>query len=266
MRASSGIALAARPGADDRGEQVGRHCAGAARADRAAAVAQARLRAVRAADLHLRATRHRGRGADAAMCAATTRRCARCRRPSSRAPSSTRSRRISRRWCGAGASSCATRTRADATRRASSCTAIRPRGARCLPRYLANVFREPFDLYATPVFIEYRTDKNPYAARAPREAPPGASHGVARKPQAPLTARLMHRLPRVGEHRRRRACSPKCLIMQPGTPDHPQRRAFRVPSRGRACGSGARRTWSMLFGVARKTDDQRVVLLGRRKR
>jgi GTP-binding protein len=30
-------------------------------------------------------------------------------------------------------------------------------------RYLANVFRKTYDLYATPVFIEYRTDKNPYA-------------------------------------------------------------------------------------------------------
>jgi GTP-binding protein len=29
-------------------------------------------------------------------------------------------------------------------------------------RYLANVYREAFDLYATPVAIEFRTDKNPY--------------------------------------------------------------------------------------------------------
>ncbi len=29
-------------------------------------------------------------------------------------------------------------------------------------RYLANVFRKQFDLFATPVFIEYRTDSNPY--------------------------------------------------------------------------------------------------------
>jgi GTP-binding protein len=29
-------------------------------------------------------------------------------------------------------------------------------------RYLANVFRKSFDLFATPVFIEYRTDTNPY--------------------------------------------------------------------------------------------------------
>jgi GTPase len=29
-------------------------------------------------------------------------------------------------------------------------------------RYLANVFRKSYDLFATPVFIEYRTDKNPY--------------------------------------------------------------------------------------------------------
>jgi GTPase len=29
-------------------------------------------------------------------------------------------------------------------------------------RYLANVFRKAYDLFATPVFIEYRTDVNPY--------------------------------------------------------------------------------------------------------
>jgi GTP-binding protein len=29
-------------------------------------------------------------------------------------------------------------------------------------RYLANVFRKAFDLFATPVVIEYRTDQNPY--------------------------------------------------------------------------------------------------------
>jgi GTP-binding protein len=35
-------------------------------------------------------------------------------------------------------------------------------------RYLANVFRERFDLYATPVAIEFRTDVNPYG---PRKSP-----------------------------------------------------------------------------------------------
>ncbi len=29
-------------------------------------------------------------------------------------------------------------------------------------RYLSNVFRKTFDLFATPIFIEYRTDANPY--------------------------------------------------------------------------------------------------------
>lgn len=29
-------------------------------------------------------------------------------------------------------------------------------------RYLANVFRKKYDLFATPVVVEYRTDKNPY--------------------------------------------------------------------------------------------------------
>jgi GTP-binding protein len=35
-------------------------------------------------------------------------------------------------------------------------------------RYLANVFRERFDLYATPVAIEFRTDVNPYGPRRAR--------------------------------------------------------------------------------------------------
>ena len=37
-------------------------------------------------------------------------------------------------------------------------------------RYLGNVFRESYDLYATPVLVEYRTDENPYdrERRAPR--------------------------------------------------------------------------------------------------
>ena len=40
-------------------------------------------------------------------------------------------------------------------------------------RYLSNFFRKAFDLYATPVAVEYRTDANPYAARGRgRRAPP----------------------------------------------------------------------------------------------
>ena len=35
-------------------------------------------------------------------------------------------------------------------------------------RYLSNTFRKTFDLYATPVRIELRTDANPYAARRSR--------------------------------------------------------------------------------------------------
>jgi GTPase len=38
-------------------------------------------------------------------------------------------------------------------------------------RYLANVFRKSYDLFATPVFIEYRTDANPYERE--RRAPAG---------------------------------------------------------------------------------------------
>lgn len=38
-------------------------------------------------------------------------------------------------------------------------------------RYLANVFRKSFDLFATPVVIEYRTDNNPYDRDRPRQRP-----------------------------------------------------------------------------------------------
>ncbi len=43
-------------------------------------------------------------------------------------------------------------------------------------RYLANVFRKTFDLFATPVVVEYRTDKNPYdrTRKARRGARPKA--------------------------------------------------------------------------------------------
>jgi GTP-binding protein len=38
-------------------------------------------------------------------------------------------------------------------------------------RFLANVFRKAFDLFATPVVVEYRTDKNPFAVRERRVKP-----------------------------------------------------------------------------------------------
>jgi GTP-binding protein len=43
-------------------------------------------------------------------------------------------------------------------------------------RYLANVFREAFDLFATPVAIEFRTDTNPYDRLKARSVrPPGGA-------------------------------------------------------------------------------------------
>jgi GTPase len=38
-------------------------------------------------------------------------------------------------------------------------------------RFLANVFRKTFDLFATPVVVEYRTDKNPFVVRERRVKP-----------------------------------------------------------------------------------------------
>ncbi len=46
-------------------------------------------------------------------------------------------------------------------------------------RYLANTFREAFDLYGTPVRIEFRTGKNPYAGRRKKLTPKKAM--VARR-------------------------------------------------------------------------------------
>src|SRR6267154_2664231 len=51
-------------------------------------------------------------------------------------------------------------------------------------RYLANVFRETFDLFATPVFIEYRTDANPYERERrvkPRAGRPRRRAGTKRR-------------------------------------------------------------------------------------
>jgi GTP-binding protein len=48
-------------------------------------------------------------------------------------------------------------------------------------RYLANVFRERFDLYATPVAVEFRTDLNPYDRQRPRPRAAGTMPGRQRR-------------------------------------------------------------------------------------
>jgi GTP-binding protein len=49
-------------------------------------------------------------------------------------------------------------------------------------RYLANLFRKTYDLFATPVFIEYRTEANPYdRERGSQRRAPGRSRGRARR-------------------------------------------------------------------------------------
>ena len=135
--------------------------------DPAAARAEAGFRAVRAAAFHLGAARHGRRRADGLRRAGL--RCGDARDAhagADQACSKRRSCSTSRRWCVAGASSCVTRTRAARIRRASSCTATRPSSVpEAYSRYLANVFRKAFDLFATPVALEFRTDKNPYSGR-----------------------------------------------------------------------------------------------------
>jgi GTP-binding protein len=48
-------------------------------------------------------------------------------------------------------------------------------------RYLANVFRKSYDLFATPVFIEYRTDANPYQGTRARPGSKRRGRAVSRR-------------------------------------------------------------------------------------
>jgi GTPase len=52
-------------------------------------------------------------------------------------------------------------------------------------RYLANVFRKTFDLYATPVLVEFRSDANPYGERR-------TEHKVGHRPRRKGTAGTGH--------------------------------------------------------------------------
>jgi len=45
-------------------------------------------------------------------------------------------------------------------------------------RYLANLYRKAFDLYATPVAIEFRTDANPYDRVTAGKAKPRRAAGT----------------------------------------------------------------------------------------
>jgi hypothetical protein len=51
-------------------------------------------------------------------------------------------------------------------------------------RYLANVFRKTFDLFATPVSLEFRTDANPFTAgkRERRESAGRPGKSTAKNP------------------------------------------------------------------------------------
>jgi GTP-binding protein len=53
-------------------------------------------------------------------------------------------------------------------------------------RYLANVFRKTFDLYACPVVVEFRTDSNPFSERK-------TEHKVGHRPRRKGTASTGHR-------------------------------------------------------------------------
>jgi GTPase len=53
-------------------------------------------------------------------------------------------------------------------------------------RYLGNAFRRAFDLFATPVVVEFRTDANPFARAGAtgrrRSKSPGRARGPGRAP------------------------------------------------------------------------------------
>ena len=55
-------------------------------------------------------------------------------------------------------------------------------------RYLANVYREAFDLYATPVAVEFRTDANPYDRLKAGKRRPAADRNNAGSTKARLSA------------------------------------------------------------------------------
>jgi GTP-binding protein len=50
-------------------------------------------------------------------------------------------------------------------------------------RYLSNVFRKQFDLFANPVAIEFRTDANPYAPKRPSGRPKPSRRGKNDRPR-----------------------------------------------------------------------------------
>jgi len=50
-------------------------------------------------------------------------------------------------------------------------------------RYLSNVFRKTFDLFASPVAVEFRTDANPYAPKRRTERPKPNRRGGPQRPR-----------------------------------------------------------------------------------
>ena len=58
---------------------------------------------------------------------------------------------------------------------------LRLTAAQAAVRYLANQFREQFDLYATPVAVEFRSDTNPFLRDKPAEKRGTKTFNVARR-------------------------------------------------------------------------------------
>jgi hypothetical protein len=100
-------------------------------------------------------------------------------------------------------------------------------------RYLANVFRKTFDLYATPVVVEFRADANPFSERK-------TEHKIGHRPRRKGTASTGHRGAKLAKIAGMKAArKKKAAAAQPGA--RPGRAGTRPPARPAASRPGAKR-------------------------
>ena len=100
-------------------------------------------------------------------------------------------------------------------------------------RYLANVFRKTFELYATPVVVEFRTDANPFSERR-------TEHKVGHRPRRKGTANTGHRGAALAKIADMKAVRKKRAAAAAGAPP-PARAGVRPPPKGKVKGAAARR-------------------------
>ncbi len=116
-------------------------------------------------------------------------------------------------------------------------------------RYLSNMFRKSFDLFATPVSLEFRTDANPFTAgrreRRNSASRPGKATATNpgsknRRADAKLT-------------QQRRAKAKRAEAKAPGSSSSRPAGRSKLPGRGRASGSGKPSGSGRPAGRSRKT-------------